>query len=66
MDIAQPPQRSRHRYTSCIGAPLHVVKYMDGWANSNSVIEGRPHHDPISNGWQHFGWLVAARPLHLD
>jgi hypothetical protein len=26
---------------SCIGAPLHVVKYMGGWAKNNSVTEGK-------------------------
>jgi hypothetical protein len=47
---------------SCIGAPLHFVKYMGGWA-SNSFCHRRkihrPHHDPISNG---VAVLRLARP----
>jgi hypothetical protein len=50
----------------CIGTPLHVVKYMGGWAKNNSVTEGK-HIDPTMTpspvAWQYFGWLVSAKPL---
>jgi hypothetical protein len=34
---------------SCIGASLHVVKYMGGWAKNNSVTEGNTSTPP----WPH-------------
>jgi hypothetical protein len=58
MDIAQSPQRCRLCCYSCIGAPLHVVKYMGGWAKNTSVREGKyidPTMSPSSGAWQYFG-----------
>jgi hypothetical protein len=52
---------------SCIEAPLHVVKYMGGWAKNNSVTEGKyidPTMTPTQAAWRYFGWLVLANPLH--
>ena len=50
----------------CIGTPLHVVKYMGGWAKNSSVTEGK-YIDltmtPSPTAWQYFGWLVPAKPL---
>jgi hypothetical protein len=40
---------------------------MDGWANNNTVIEGKyidPTMTPSLAAWQYFGRLVPARPLH--
>ena len=54
---------------SCIGTPLHVVKYMGGWAKNSSVTEGKyidPTMTPSPAAWQYFGWLVPANPLHHD
>jgi hypothetical protein len=54
---------------SCIGAPLHVVKYMGGWAQNISVTEGK-YIDPTvtqsPEAWQYFGRVVPAKPLHQD
>jgi hypothetical protein len=46
---------------SCIGAPLPVIKYMDGWAKNSSVTEGKyidPTMTPTFATWQFFGWLT--------
>jgi hypothetical protein len=54
---------------SCIGTPLHVVKYMGGGAKNSSVTEGKyidPTMTPSPLAWQYFGWLVPAKPLHQD
>jgi hypothetical protein len=54
---------------SCIGAQLHVVKYMGGWAKNSSVTEGKyidPTMTPSPAARQYFGWLVPAKPLHPD
>jgi hypothetical protein len=48
---------------SCIGAPLLVVKYMDGWAENNSITEGKcidPTMTPSLVAWQFFGWLTPT------
>jgi hypothetical protein len=40
---------------SCIGTPLHVVKYMGGWAKNISVAEGKyidPNMTPTPAAWQ--------------
>jgi hypothetical protein len=42
----------------CIGAPLHVIKHMGGWAKNNFVIEGKyidPTITPYPAAWQYFG-----------
>jgi hypothetical protein len=52
---------------SCIGTPLHVVKYMGGWANNSSVIKGKcidPTMTLAPTAWRYFVWLVQAKPLH--
>jgi hypothetical protein len=51
---------------SCIGTPLHVVKYMGGWAKNSFVTEGKhidPTMTPPQAAWQFFGWLVPTKPL---
>jgi hypothetical protein len=52
---------------SCIGPPLHVVKYMGGWAKNISVTKGKyidPTMTPTPAAWRYLGWLVPAKPLH--
>jgi hypothetical protein len=54
--------------TSCICAPLHVVKYMGGWAKNIAVAEGKyivdPTMTPFLAAWHYLGWLVPSRPHH--
>jgi hypothetical protein len=52
---------------SCIGAPLPVIKYMDGWAKNSSVTEGKyidPTMTPTHAAWRFFGWLTPSPPQH--
>jgi hypothetical protein len=42
----------------CIGTPLHVVKYMGGWAKNGSEIESKyidPTMTPTQAAWRYFG-----------
>jgi hypothetical protein len=53
--------------SSCIGAPLPVIKYMGGWAKNSSVTEGKcidPTMTPTHAAWWFFGWLTPSPPQH--
>jgi hypothetical protein len=53
--------------TSCIGAPLPVIKYMGGWAKNRLVTEGKyidPTMTPTPFAWRFFGWLAPSPPKH--
>jgi hypothetical protein len=52
---------------SCIDAPLHVIKYMGGWAKNNSVTEGKyidPTMTPTPAAWRFFGRLAPSPSQH--
>jgi hypothetical protein len=53
--------------SSCIGAPLPVIKYMGGWAKNISAIEDKyidPTMTPTHVAWRFFGWLTPSPPQH--